>query len=136
MANAEFNFQFCPDSRTAETIAPEEPSIRDMNGWDYTPDPVLPFRRRFKITLEGLRWYFTDAGAIDYSANPEYNAGVLESFYAGHRKHKPFFYEHEWMGVLQLRFENPLSVPKAMPNSGGLLEPLEIMAIHHNPSYT
>ena len=132
---AEFNFDFCLNSRSAETIAPEEPTVRDMNGWDYTPRPVLPYRRKFKVTLEGLRWHFNADGTIDYATNPEYNAGVLESFYKGHRKHKPFNYRHEWLGLLELRFDNPVSVPKAIANSGGLVDSLEIMMIHHNPTY-
>ena len=45
-------------------------------------------------------------------------------------------YDHEWLGTLELRFKNPLSVPKALPNSGGLLDTLEVMAIHHNPTYS
>lgn len=132
---AEFNFDFCPNTRVAETIAPEETSIRDFNGWDYTPRPVLPYRRRFRITLEGLRWYFNSNGTIDYVTDIEHNAGVLESFYTDHRKHKPWNFQHEWLGLLELRFDNPLSVPKAEADSYGLLEPLEIQAIHHNPTY-
>ena len=132
---AEFTFDFCPNTRAAETIMPEEPTIRDFNGWDYTPTPVLPLRRRFKITLEGLRWYFNDNGTIDLVTDPEHNAGVLEAFYMTHRKHKPFDYAHEWLGTLQLRFENPVSIPKALPNSNGLLDSFEIMTIHHDPTY-
>jgi len=132
---AEFLFDFCPDTRVAETIAPEEPSIKDFNGWDYTPRPVVPYRRKFKILLGGLRWYFNDNGTIDYLTNPSYNAGRLEKFYRDHRKWKEFGYEHEWMGSIELRFENPVSVPKAIPNSGGLIEELEIMTVHHNPTY-
>lgn len=133
---AEFDFNFCRKTRVAETIAPEETTIKDFNGWDYTPRPTLPYRRKFKVTLDGLRWYFNSNGTIDYVTNPEYNAGVLESFYSAHRKHKPFNYQHEWLGLLELRFENPVNIPKAIPNSGGLIESFELMMIHHNPTYT
>lgn len=132
---AEFNFNFCPTTRVAEIIAPEEPTVRDFNGWDYTPRPVLPYRRKFKVTLEGLRWYYLQDGTIDYSANPERNAGVLEYFYEDHRKWRPFNFLHERLGLLELRFESPLSIPKALPDSGGLVPALEIMMIHHNPTY-
>lgn len=132
---AEFTFDFCIDRRVAETLAPEEPAIRDFNGWDYTPAPVLPYRRKFKVTLEGLRWYFNDNGTIDLATNPQQNAGRLEEFYSTHRKHKPFNFQHEWLGLLELRFEVPVNVPKAIPNSQGLIEQLEIQMIHHNPSY-
>lgn len=133
---AEFNFDFCPNSRVAETLAPDEMTIKDFNGWDYTPSPVLPYRRKFLITLEGLRWYFNSNGTIDYVTDTAHNAGLLESFYTTHRKHKPWNFTHEWLGTLELRFEVPLNVPKALKDSGGLLGPLEITAIHHNPSYS
>lgn len=132
---ANLRFDFCPTTRVAETMAPDEPTIRDMNGWDYTPNPVLPYRRRFKLILEGLRWYTTEHGFLDLVHDREHNAGALENFYAYHRKHIPFEYEHEWLGVLLLRFDGPVNIPRAIPNSGGLVEPLEITAIHHNPSY-
>lgn len=132
---AEFNFDFCLNSRVAEIIAPDEPTIRDYNGWDYTPKPPMPYRRRFKVILEGLRWYYLDNGNIDYATNVGQNAGVLETFYEGHRKYKPFNFDHERLGVLELRFDAPLSIPKALPDSGGLLAALEVQMIHHNPSY-
>lgn len=132
---AELEFNFCPNSRVVETIAPEEPSIKDFNGWDYAPKPVLPYRPMYKITLEGLRWRFYSDGRLDYETDPETNAGLLEKFYSTHRKFKPFHFQHEWMGMMELRFQNPVSVPKAVPNSGGLVEPIEVMAILNNPTY-
>lgn len=132
---AEFNFDFCPNTRVAEVIAPDEPSIKDFNGWDYTPKPVLPYRRKFKVTLEGLRWIFSDSGTIDYATDPDHNAALLEQFYVDHRKWRAFNFSHEYLGTLEVRFENPLSIPKAMANSNGLIDPVEIMLIHHNPSF-
>lgn len=131
---AEFVFDFCTASRVAEIIAPDELEIRDFNGWDYTPVPYLPFRRKFKVTLEGLRWYLGD-GELDFDADPEHNAGRLEGFYVQHRMYKPFEFQHEYLGNLELRFAEPVSVPKALPNSNGLIDALEIMMVHHNPSY-
>lgn len=132
---AEFNFDFCLKSRVAEIIAPDEPVVRDYNGWDYNPKPPLPYRRKFKVTLEGLRWYFATNGTMDYTTNPQYNAGALEQFYELHRKYKPFNFVHERLGTLELRFDAPVSVPKAIPDSGGLIEAFEVQMIHHNPSY-
>lgn len=128
-------FDFCRGSRVIENILPEEPAIKDMNGWDYTPRPALPIRRRFKVTLEGLTWYFRDNHLLDTVTNSERNAGRLEEFYAVHRKHVKFLLAHEWMGLIEVRFENPVSVPKAIQNSGGLIEPFELTLIHHNPRW-
>ena len=131
---AKYEFEFCKNSRVAEVIAPEEPKVKDFNGWDYTPTPVVPYRRSFKITLEGLRWYTNEDG-LDVTTDPEHNAGRLEKFYEEHRLHVPFVFNHEYLGLIELRFSNPLNVPKAMQNSQGLLEPLEFTAMHHNPSF-
>lgn len=131
---AEFNFLFCDQSRVAETIAPDEQTITDFNGWDYTPNPVLPYRRTFRVTLHGLRWYL-DGNQLDLSSNQKYNAGLLEVFYRDHRLHKPFYYQHEYLGSLELRFKSPVSVPKAAADSGGLLEALEITMVEHSPDY-
>jgi len=59
---ADFLFDFCPNSRVAEKIAPDEPEVQDFNGWVYNPVPVLPFRPSFRVELEGLRWYLDGSG--------------------------------------------------------------------------
>lgn len=133
---AEFLFDFCTNSRLAKIIAPEEPEIKDFNGWSYTPTPYLPYRRSFIVKLEGLRWYLNDAGDnLDTIIDPEHNAGRLEAFYMVHRMHKPFNFNHEYLGSLELRFEKPVSVPEAIGNSGGLIEAFELQMVHHNPAY-
>lgn len=131
---AEFLFDFCPNSRMAKVIAPDEPEVKDFNGWDYTPTPYLPFRRKFQVRLEGLRWYMGDS-TLDATTDPTMNAGRLEGFYYTHRMHKPFNFEHEYLGTLEMRFAEPLSIPEAIPNSGGLIDAFEFMLVHHNPSY-
>lgn len=133
---AEFLFDFCLNTRVAELMSPDEPEVRDFNGWVYNPVPVLPFRPTFKVTLEGLRWYLNTAGtALDTTTNPTYNAGRLEAFYRTHRKHKPFNFNHEYLGSLELRFNAPLNIPKGLQNGGGAIESLEIMMIQHNATY-
>ena len=133
---AEFTFDFCVDTRVAEVIAPEEPTVSDFNGWDYVPTPVLPYRRKFKVTLHGLQWYLNGAGtALDVATNADRNAGRLEQFYTTHRTFKPFDFQHEYLGLIECRFERPVSIPGAVPNSGGRIDPFEIMMITHNPSY-
>ncbi len=133
---AEFDFDFCVETRVAEMLAPEEPEVRDFNGWVYNPTPTLPFRPTFKVTLEGLRWYMRSCGSrLDLTENLDRNAGRLEDFYRRHRQHIPFNFEHEYMGNLEMRFAAPVSVPKGMANSGGALEPLELTMILHNATY-
>lgn len=132
---AEFTFDFCPNSRVAEKLAPDEPEVQDFNGWVYNPVPVLPFRPTFKVTLEGLHWYLS-GGSLDTATDPERNAGRLEAFYLTHRLHKPFDFQHEYLGTIEMRFLEPVSVPKGMENGGGVIDSFEIMMIQHTSSYT
>jgi hypothetical protein len=133
---AEFVFNFCPNSRVAELLAPEEPEVKDFNGWVYHPVPVLPFRPNFRVTLEGLKWYLNGAGTgLDTTTDPTINAGRLEAFYKTHRLFKPFNFTHEYLGTLELRFSAPLSIPKGLVNGGGAVEPLQINMIQHNATY-
>ena len=133
---AEFNFDFCEESRVAEMIAPQEPEVKDFNGWVYNPTPTLPFRPTFKVTLEGLRWYLKPCGSrLDLITDRNRNAGRLQDFYRRHRQHVPFDFEHEYMGTIEVRFASPVNVPKGIKDSGGLIEPLELTMILHNATY-
>lgn len=137
MADQEFEFDFCPNTRVAEKIAPKEDEVKDMNGWVYHPKPYLPFRASYKVTLEGLRWYLdTISGNLDSTRDLEHNAGRLEAFYLAHRLYKPFIFKHEYLGNLRVRFSEPVSVPKALPNSGGLIPAFEVNFIHHTAEYS
>lgn len=131
---AEFTFDFCPNSRVAEKLAPDEPQLDDFNGWIYNPVPVLPYRPQYRITLEGLRWMFNSNGSLN-TDNNGYNAARLEAFYQEHRLYKPFNFQHEYEGLLEMTFASPVSVPKGLKDSDGLIEPLEITTILHNVRY-
>lgn len=130
-------FDFCVGSRVAEELPPEETAITSMNGWQYSSKPKIPYRPSFKITLHGLRWYLNAAGtALDITTDPNRNAGRLLAFYKARRMWDTFTYNHEYMGALTVRFEKAVTIPAALPNSRGLLAPLEIQVVQHNPSWT
>lgn len=130
-------FDFAPNSHVAEEIPPEEPEVISMNGWDFTAKPSIPYRAKFKLTLTGMRWYFnSDGTAYDTTTNPTLNAARLLQFYKTNRRFGTFTYPHEAYGDLTCRFALPVQLPKALPDSGGLLPPFEVVLIHHNPSYT
>lgn len=127
-------FDFCPNTRVVEEVSPEEISPIKFNGWESTIRPTEPYQRTFKVTLEGLRWYLGPK-ALDEATNPEINVGRLLSFYRRHRQYKPFWLHHEYLGPIQCRFKSAVNVQKALPNSGGLVDQVEITMIHHNPRY-
>lgn len=130
-------FDFCVATRVAEELPPEETSITSMNGWQYSSKPKTPYRPSFKVTLHGLRWYLNAGGnALDLTTNLDKNAGRLLQFYKARRMWDTFTYNHEYLGAITVRFEKPVTIPAALPNSRGLIAPLEIQLVQHNPSWT
>ncbi len=107
-----------------------------MNGWEFTAKPVDPYRRQFVAELYGLRWYMSNDGfGLDLTTDTLHNAGFLLQFYREHRRYKPFYLQHEYLGLIQCRFASPVTIPKALPDSGGLIDVFEVTLVHHNPSY-
>jgi hypothetical protein len=131
-------FDFCPKSLVPVTIPREQQSVVTMNGWQFTSKPTTPYVRRFKVTLHGLRWILNAAtGLYDAATTPTINAKALEDFYKAHEQWNSFTWQHPHISApLTLRFAAPLTVPEALPNSGGWLGPLEVMFIEHNPGYS
>lgn len=130
-------FDFCPNSRVEEEIPPEEQAAISMNGWDFVAKPTVPYKAKWKVTLEGLKWYLNAAGtALDVTTDLPHNAGRLLMFYRTNRQNGVFQYQHEFLGLLDVRFAQPVQIPKAIQNSGGICEPVEITIVHHNPAYS
>lgn len=127
-------FDFAPNSHSAVEIAPDEQSVVSFNGWDFTSRPSLPYRRKFRLRLSGMRWYISN-GALDVTTNPTLNAGRLLDFYRANRRYGTFTYQHEYLGSLTCRFAEALAIPEALPNAAGLIDAFEVTLVHHSPSY-
>lgn len=129
-------FDFVPNTHVAEEIPPDEPTATTMNGWDFVAKPSVPYRRKFKVTLSGMRWYLNRAqNSLDVTKDSLNNAGRLLAFYQQNRKWDTFIYHHEYLGAITCRFNAPVTIPKAMPNSNGLVPDFEIELVHHNPGW-
>lgn len=129
-------FDFAPFTHVAEEIPPEEPDVVTMNGWDFTSRPSVPYKPKFKLTLGGMRWILNEQGtALDLTTDPQHNAGRLLDFYRKNRRFGTFHYTHEFYGTLLVRFAEPVQVPKAYPNSSGLIPDFDVMLVQHNPGY-
>lgn len=129
-------FDFAPNSHVAEELPPEEPKVTSMNGWDFTSRPVVPYQARFKLTMSGMRWIFNSSRtALDVATSPQLNAGRLLEFYKANRTWDSFPYNHEYLGIIECRFSSPLTIPKSLPDSNGLIPDFELNLIHHNPGY-
>lgn len=130
-------FDFCPGRNVPETLPRDAPqSTMSMGGWQFSSRPTTPYQRKIKLTLHGLRWYLDDAtGRYDYVTNEQFNARALERFYEARETWSPFTLKHQHFGDMTVRFAVPVTVPKALPDSGGLIAPFEVTFIHHNPGY-
>lgn len=129
-------FNFCPNSLVPATLPRENTSYMSMNGWTFSSRPTTPYQKKFRVKLFGLRWYLNSAtGLFDNTTDPTLNAKALEEFYERHETWSPFNWTHPHLGPIVCRFANPVTVPEATVNSGGLIEPVEITLIHHNPGY-
>lgn len=128
-------FDFCPNSRVIEELAPDEPGVTDMNGWTFAPKAKTPYRPQFKVTLHGLRWRM-GTNALDITTGPETNAGRLRNFYVQNRMSGRFTLQHEYLGLITCRFAKPVSIPAAITNSNGLVDAFEVMLEWHNPPWS
>lgn len=131
------DFDFVPNSHVAVEIAPDERDVVTMNGWEFTSRPSTPYRRKFRLTLSGLYWRMNPAGnALDVTTDPQTNAGRLLNFYITHRRWKTFTYQHEYLGLIDVRFaESGISIPPAMKGAAGLVPEFDLVLVHHNPGY-
>lgn len=129
-------FDFAPSRQVVTEIAPDEISAVSFRGWEFTAKPSEPYRPKFKVILHGMRWYLNTGGtAFDTTTNPTFNAARLRAFYIANRQWDTFSWVHETLGTLTVRFAGPVNIPEALPNSGGLLAPFEVMLIQQNPGY-
>lgn len=106
-----------------------------MNGWFFSSKPRIPYQRKFRVTLHGLQWYTNLSGTFDTVTNPTRNARLLEMFYEANQTWDNFAWQHPNLGLLQVRFSEPVSVPPGKDNSGGLIDPVEVMLVEYNPAY-
>lgn len=129
-------FDFCNTSRVAEELPPQEQPTMSMNGWPFTSKPKVPYQREFKVTLDGLKWYLNVGGtALDETTDTTRNVGRLLRFYRDHRLWDSFLYNHEYLGIIRVRFSKPVTVPKAKGDTGGKLDSVEVNLVEHSPVF-
>lgn len=129
-------FNFCPTTLVPETVPPEPGAVMSLNGWEFTQRPSVPYRRKFKVALHGLRWRLNGAGFYDAATDPTTNARALELFYQAHERWREFNWTHPHIGPLVVKFATAVTVPAAIGNSGGTMAALEIQLIESNPGYS
>ena len=129
-------FDFCPNRMVPTTKPPaSQGKGMTMNGWFFSAKPNVPYQKSFTVKLQGLTWYLQPDGLYDSATNPQFNARRLELFYETNGTWDNFDFPHPHLGVVRCRFKEPVEVPAAIPDSGGLVEAFEIQLIHHNPGF-
>lgn len=130
-------FNFCPNSLVPEMLPREQSQIMSLGGWSFSSKPTVPFVKTYRLTLYGLYWFLDEYDRFNPAVTPEINARALELFYERHELWRPFLWTHPHIGSqAEYRFKNIVTVPKALPNSNGLVDALEVQLIEHNPGYT
>jgi hypothetical protein len=128
-------WNFCPKYLVPRTKPPQANPGMSMNGWAFASKPKVPYQKTFVVKLQGMRWYLLPDDTFDEVTNPEYNARLLEKFYEAHGVWQKFDFPHPHFGILECKFSQPLEVPLAIPNSGGLIDAFEVTLVHNNPGY-
>lgn len=129
-------FKFAPESQVPVTLSPDPVQGMSMAGWNFSARPSVPYQRKFRVTLYGMRWYLNEyTGLYDRITDPEHNAHLLELFYQEHGTWQAFYWNHPHLGRLKVRFAAKVDVPEGIQNSGGLVDKFDITLIHDNPSF-
>lgn len=128
-------FDFCPNGTVPEIIPPESPTVVSLNGWTFSSKPSVPYQKKFRVTLHGMRWYLQANGLFDETTDLQHNARRLEKFYETNGTWDNFQWTHPHLGVLTVRFASPVQIPAGIPNSNGLVPAFEVTLLHHNPGY-
>lgn len=129
-------FIFAPNSQVPVTLAPDPVQGMSMNGWQFSARPTVPYQKKFKVTLYGMKWFLNPTTDLyDAATQPEINARALEIFYETHGTWAPFYWKHPHLGDLLVRFSAKVDVPEGLVNSDGTIDKFDVNFIHHNPGY-
>lgn len=128
-------FDFAPNGLVPETLPPEAQPVVSLNGWTFGSRPSVPYQKKFKVTLHGMRWYLQANGLFDVTTDPLHNARRLELFYEANGVWDKFSWNHPHLGVINARFSSSLAIPAGLANSYGLIPAFEVNLLHHDPGY-
>lgn len=118
-----FNFPF----HTFSVVYPATGKVVQLGrGWESAVAPDGPFQKQFKLTFDGMQWFTTVNGDIDFQTTPERNMGALLKFYELHLLHEKFYYDTEVYGLRIVRFAQPLNVPTTIRGGTGVVQPFDI----------
>lgn len=128
-------WDFCLKTLVVENLPPQQGGGMSMNGWSFSSKPNVPYQYIFKVTVQDLRWYLQSNGLYDNTTDTTRNARRFEEFVRTNGNWDAFDFPHPHLGTIKCKFKNLPAVPKAIPNSGGLIDAFEVELIHDNPAF-
>lgn len=132
-------WDYCPKGMVVENLPPDQNSgggmSISMNGWTFSSKPTVPYQYSFKVTLHGLKWFLQANDLYDNTSSPTVNARRFEEFVKTNGLWDNFVFPHPHLGSINCRFKVLPLIPRAEPNSNGLIPAFEVELVHHDPSY-
>lgn len=111
-------------------IQPQGLQISLGGGYSFATDGGYPLVHKLQLKFTGYKFYLKEDKTIDYETNKNINnLGTLYKFYTEKRQNKIFSYDHPLLGLINVRFENPLNIPAGVKNGNGLVEDFEVTLI-------
>ena len=92
------------------------------NSYTFATPPTAPDQRIFTLTFQTMWRGLNGNGTVDVTSQPGNNMGALRDYYEDHKLYKTFQYQHPWLGLLNVRFNQPLQMPKGKPDGRGWSE--------------
>ena len=116
---------------TPTHVYPKGDSFKFGRGYEHSAAPQDPLQRRFTLSFKTIVWFRNEAGEFDATIEPEINALNLDQFYARHRTHKSFLYNHPVFGQLICKFASdvPLEMPKGIEGGSGATESFDLVLV-------
>ncbi len=112
-------------------VYPKGDSFKFGRGYEHTAAPQDPLQRRFTLAFNTMVWYKNAAGEYDPTIDVENNVLALDQFYAEHRYHKSFLYNHPVYGELICKFatDAPFQMPRGLEGGSGATEGFELVLV-------
>lgn len=122
----DFDFPFF----TIETNNPESSTRAQLgNSYVFVAPPTDPDQRTFVLYYPTMKFYTDANGLLTDTIYPQYNMLAFIKFYAAHKLHKSFRFNHPVHGLMQVKFNKPFTEPKGLPNGTGAVEAFSVELI-------
>lgn len=121
-----FNFPW----HTVETTL-SELNTTGTAGRSYTKAGAVtaPTVRAFRLIFPTLGCWLNTDSTLDLEREPKLNFPLMERFYRVHRMAEPFLYNHPSYGLVKVRFQEPITLPRGLPGGNGYLSGVEVKLI-------